>query len=140
MLQNDLPPRRRGELDIALAVIFMRSAGLDSGDLDADGDVDYFDARIVSDTATNLLAEIQRGNLTSAAEQSKGRAVAAAYFEHLDGLGYADVVELAGGQDTGPHVADMRRQMSQAACSAVAWKGDVRPPPLGNTSRIRRCD
>jgi len=137
MLQNDLPARRRDDFDVALAVIFMRAAAVDAGDLDADGDVDYFDARIVSDTAMSLLTEIQRGNLTSAAEK-QGREVAAAYFKQLDGLGYDEVVELAGDLDVGPYVADMKRQVSQTACAG--WQGMARPPPLGNTSRIRRCD
>ena len=137
MLQNDLSARRRDDFDVALAVIFLRAAAVDSGDLDADGDVDYFDARIVSDAAMSLLTEIQRGNLTSAAEK-QGREVAAAYFKQLDGLGYDEVVELAGDLDVGPYVADMKRQVSQIACAG--WKGVARPPPLGNTSRIRRCD
>ena len=49
----------------------MRAAALDAGDFDGDGDVDYFDARSASDTARNLLTEVQRGNLVSAAEESK---------------------------------------------------------------------
>jgi len=136
MLQNDLPSRRREDFDVALVVVFMRAAGLDAGDLD--GDVDYFDARITSDTAGNLLTEVQPGNLVSAAEESKGNAVAAAYFAQLDGLGYDEVVERAGEVDAGPYQADLKRQHSQAACAG--WQGRATPPPLGRTSRIRRCD
>ncbi len=138
MLQNDLPSRRREDFDVALVVVFMRAAGLDAGDLDGDGDVDYFDARITSETAGNLLTEVQRGNLVSAAEESKGNAVAAAYFAQLDGMGYDEVVERAGEVDARPYQADLKRQHSQVACAG--WQGRATPPPLGRTSRIRRCD
>ena len=137
MMQNELPSRRRESLDVALVVIFMRAAALDAGDFDGDGDVDYFDARSASDTARNLLTEVQRGNLVSAAEESKGNAVAAAYFGQLDGLGYDGVVELAGDVDAGSYQGVLKRQRSQAAC---AHRWGARPPPLGNTSRITRCD
>jgi hypothetical protein len=138
MLQNDLPARRREEFDVALAVTWMRAAALDVGDVDGDGDTDYFDARAMADNASDLLAAIQRGDLVSTIEDSKGKAVAAAYFNQLDGLGYDGVVELAGALDTGPYAADFKRQVSQTACNG--WQGRARPPPLGNTSRIRRCD
>jgi len=80
----------------------------------------------------------QRGDFVSAVEKSEGGAVAAAYFKQLDGLGYADVVALAGDIDASQYVADMKRQVSQTDCSG--WKGGGDRPPLGNTSRIRRCD
>ena len=138
MLQNDLPPSRREDFDIALAVTWMRAATPDAGDVDGDGDADYFDARAMADNAGDLLAAIQRGDLVSAVEKSKGEAVAAAYFKQLDGLGYAEVVALAGDLDTRQYVADMKRQVSQTECAG--WKGGGYRPPLGNTSRIRKCD
>ena len=138
MLQNDLPSRKRESFDIALAVTWMRAAGLDAGDIDGDGDTDYFDAREMADNAGDLLAVIQRGDLVSAIEDSKGAAVAAAYFKHLDGLGYDEVVELAGALDAGSYVADLKRQVSRSGCDG--WKGGGERPPLGYTSRIRRCD
>jgi hypothetical protein len=138
MLQNDLPSRKRADFEVALAVTWMRAAALDAGDVDADGDTDYFDARAMADNAGDLLAAIQRGDFVSSIEDYKTGTVAASYFERLDGLGYAEVVELAGNLDIGPSVADLKRHVSQTACSS--WQGAARPPPLGNTSRIRRCD
>jgi hypothetical protein len=137
MLQNDLPARRRDEFDIALAVVWMRAARLDAGDVDGDGDTDYFDARAMADNVGELLAAIQRGDLVSAAEKSKGEAVAGAYFKQLDGLGYDDVVELANAADDERYVAQLKRQ---AACPPQQGWRDARPPPGGYTSRIRTCD
>jgi hypothetical protein len=42
MLQNDLPPRKREDFEIALAFTWVRAAALDAGDVDGDGDTDYF--------------------------------------------------------------------------------------------------
>jgi hypothetical protein len=135
MLQNDLTPRQREDLDIALAVTWMRAAALDA-DVDGDGDTDYFDARAMADNAGDLLAAIQRGDLVSAVEKSKGDAVAAAYFKQLDGMGYNEVVELAGDLDLGPYAAQMKRQRSQGACA----QRDA-PEVRGFESRITtRCD
>ena len=138
MLQNDLPPRRRDDFDVALAVVWMRAVALDAGDVDGDGDTDYFDARAMTDGVAELLAAIQRGDLVSAVERSKGEAVAAAYFKQLDGLGYDGVVELAGALEAGSYVAGLKRQVWQSGCDG--WKGGGDRPPLGQTSRIRRCD
>jgi hypothetical protein len=136
MLQNDLPPRHREDFDVALAVTWMRAAGLDAGDVDGDGDTDYFDARAMADNVGELLAAIQRGDLVSAVERSKGEAVAAAYFKQLDGLGYDDVVDLAGTLDLGPYVARMSRQLPQGACAQQRG-----PEVRGFGSRISaRCD
>ena len=137
MLQNDLPARQRDDFDVALAVVWMRAAGLDAGDVDGDGDTDYFDARAMADNAGDLLAAIQRGDLVAAAEKSKGKAVAAAYFKQLDGLGYDDVVELANAADDERYVAQLKRH---AACPPKQGWRDARPPPGGYTSRIRTCD
>ncbi len=138
MLQNDLPRGKRSDLDIALAVTWMRSAGLDSGDVDQDSDTDYFDARVIADEARDLLAAIGRGDLVPTIEDSKGGAAAAAYFKQLDGLGYDEVMELAGAVEAASYVADMKRRVSQSGCDG--WKGSGERPPLGYTSRIRRCD
>ena len=138
MLQNDLPARQRDAFDVALAVVWMRGAGLDAGDVDGDGDTDYFDARAMADNAGDLLAAIQRGDFVATIEDGKGKAAAAAYFKQLDGLGYDGVVELAGAVDAGSHVADLKRHVSQSGCDG--WKGGGERPPLGYTSRIRRCD
>ena len=137
MLQNDLSARRRDDFDVALAVVWMRAAGLDAGDVDGDGDTDYFDARAMADNVGDLLAAIQRGDLVSAAEKSKGKAVAAAYFKQLDGLGYDDVVELANAAGDEGYVAQLKRQ---ATCPPQQGWRDARPPPGGYTSRIRTCD
>ena len=138
MLQNDLPPRKREDFEIALAVTWMRAAGLDSGDVDQDGDTDYFDARAIADDARDLLAAIRRGDLVATIEDSKRGAVATAYFKQLDGLRYDEVIELAGADEAASYVADMKRRVSQSGCEG--WKGGGERPPLGYTSRIRRCD
>ena len=136
MLQNDLPPRHREDFDVALAVTWMRAAAMDVGDVDGDGDTDYFDARAVADNAGDLLAAIQRGDLVAAAEKSKGETVAAAYFKQLDGLGYDEVVELAGDTNLGPYAAQLKRQSSQGACAQ-----QNAPEVRGFESRITaRCD
>lgn len=136
MLQNDLPPRRRDDFEVALAVTWMRAAALDVADVDGDGDTDYFDARAMADNVDELLAAIRRGDLVSAAEKSQGEAVAAAYFRQLDGLGASGVIELAGELDLGPYAAQMKRQRSQAAC-AQRHTPEVR----GFEGRISaRCD
>jgi hypothetical protein len=136
MLQNDLPSRHRDDFDVALAVIWTREARL-SGDVDGDGDVDYFDARMTADAAGDLLAAIQRGDLVSAVEASKGEAFAAAYFKRLDNLGYDEVIELAGDLDLERYLAQMKRLRSQAACAQRQRAPEVR----GFDGRISsRCD
>jgi len=100
-LQNSLPPRRREDFDIALAVIWMSeslgSAGLD---LDRDGDVDRADSRLLADGAMDLLADIQRGDLLSSIDKpvtnNGGECTAANYLQQLDGLTCEEVLDLAG--------------------------------------------
>jgi hypothetical protein len=53
-------------------------------------------------------------------------------------LGYDEVMELAGAVEAASYVADMKRRVSQSGCDG--WKGSGERPPLGYTSRIRRCD
>ena len=141
MLQNDLSPRQRDDFDNALAVTWMRAAALDGGDIDGDGDTDYFDARAMADNVGDLLAAIQRGDFVSAVEKSKGEAVAAAYFKQLDGLGYDEFVELAGDLDLGSYAAQMKRQ-SYCAQQQARTGGVVPNSMRGLESRItaKRCD
>jgi hypothetical protein len=113
-LHNALPARHREHFDIALGVIFMRTAAL-AADLNGDGDVNDLDARVLRDTATAVWTEIARGNLVGAVEKHDDD-VAAAYFKRLDGLGYDEVVELAGEIDD-QYLVDVRRQLSAAGCA-----------------------
>lgn len=99
-LQNSLPPRRREDFDIALAVIWLSeshgSAGLD---LDGNGDVDHADLRLLTDETMDLLPDIQRGDLLPAIEKrvtGNGQYTAASYVRQLNGLTYEEVFDLAG--------------------------------------------
>jgi hypothetical protein len=100
-LQNSLPPRRREDFDIALAVIWMSeslgSAGLD---LDGDGDVDRADTRRLVDSTMDLLTDIQRGDLLSSidkrATNNGGGYAAANFLQQLDGMTCEEVLDLAG--------------------------------------------
>jgi len=75
--------------------------------------------------AGDLLTDIRRGNLLPAIEareqKSAGVYTAAAFMEQLDGLGYNEVLGLAGGPSTKPflHVlADLRAGFSGRAHSS----------------------
>jgi hypothetical protein len=97
-LQNALPPDRREEFEIALAVIWTRHT-LGAGDLDQDGDVDLDDGQSLKESTAALLTDIQRGNLYAAIAERSEHAhqyTATDYLEELDGLIYDDVLRLAG--------------------------------------------
>ena len=77
-----------------------------------------------------------------AVSQAKmGEAFAAAYFKQLDGLGYDEVVALAGDLDLGPYAAQLNRQ-SYCAQQQARTGGVVPNSFRGLESRItsRRCD
>jgi len=131
MLQNDLSSRRRDDFEVALALLWMRTPGVSPADVDGDGDTDYFDMRSMADTAGDLLAAIQRGDLVSTVEASKGESVARAYFAQLDGLGYGEVIELAGEADLGQYLAPVKRGRSGDPCEGQQ---------PGHAHRIPRCD
>ena len=100
-LQNSLPRRRREDLDIALALLWMTdslgSAGLD---LDHDGHVARVDMRLLADRTKDLLADIERGDLLMSidkrATNSSGGYTTANYLRQFDGLRYDEVLDLAG--------------------------------------------
>jgi hypothetical protein len=144
-LQNALSPRRREDFEVALAMIWIQRT-TDSADLDTDGILDVDDIRLLEADATALLTAIQRGNLVSAIEQREkagSELTAAGYFALLDGLGYDEVLALAGRTDLDAAQYDgasdsassrgyldgVRRLASQRACTLQS------PPP---TSRIAR--
>jgi len=104
-LQRGLPSRRREDFEIALAVIWTSNAlgpsGLDQ-DGDGDGDADVIDSQTLAKNTYDLLTDIQRGDVLSSIERRErkgGKYTAADYVRQLDGLGYDEVLDLAGRPD-----------------------------------------
>lgn len=130
LLQNDLAGRRREELDVALAMIWINRTA-NSGDLDADGDFDIDDMRRLEIDATDLLTEIQRGNFVSAIEEREkagSNYKATDYFAQLHGLGFDEVVSLAGRPTVSGYLDAVRQAREQLACESQG-------PPLATGSR-----
>ena len=144
-MQNELRPRRREDFEAALAAIWIgRTVG--TGDLDGDGDVDSADIRALVDDAGNLLTDIQRGNLLSAIEvreqKSEGVYTVAAFMEQLDGLGYDEVLGLAGGPRNEPFLdvlADLRAGFSGPAFRSICALYSRGLRHTFRTTRFRSC-
>ena len=116
-LQNALPPRRRADSEIALAVIWP-SETVGSGDLDRDGDQDADDGRSLEQSTRDLLGDIQRGDLVAAIEKRETAEYSAAdYFRELHGLGYEGVVALADRPGSEDYLATLREQRKREACA-----------------------
>ena len=114
LLQNQLRSRHREDFERALAVIWMGNT-VGTGDFDRDSDVDDDDARFLGQDARDLLTDIQRGNLLSAIEKRERNAggyTAAAFIGQLDGLGYDEVLELAGRPSEEPFLGPLRQLRS----------------------------
>jgi hypothetical protein len=96
-LQNDLRPKRREQLEAALAAIWLRNTS-DPFDFDRSGTLDVVDLQAMTDESENLLADIRRGDLVAAIEKLEHEHAykAVDYFRELDGLGYDEILELAG--------------------------------------------
>ena len=134
LMQNDLAGRHRDDFDVALAMIWMnRTAG--SGDLNGDGNLDVDDVRQLEIDASALLTEIQRGNLVSAIEERQepgGDFTAADYFAQLDGLGYDEILSLAGRPTQDGYLDAVRQAREQLTCR------EERPTFAGSASRAAK--
>jgi hypothetical protein len=131
-LQNDLEGRRREELDVALAMIWM-NRNANSGD--GDGDFDADDIRQLEIDATALLTEIRRGNLVSAIEEREDADddyTAADYFAQLHGLGYDEILSLAGRPTESGYLEAVREASQQLRCLSQG------PATPGSASRAAR--
>jgi hypothetical protein len=126
-LRNALPARRREDFDAALAMIWIQRTAND-GDLDGDEDFDLDDIRLLQDDAADLLTQIQRGNLVYAVESREkddGEFKAVDYFAQIDGLGYDEVLSLAGLARAEDYLDAVSNRLSRplptpTACSAAS--------------------
>jgi hypothetical protein len=142
MLQNELSARRRENFNVALAMIWItRTAS--SGDLDGDGSLDVDDIQLLEADATDLLTEIRRGNLVSAIEErdANGSDYAAAdFFTQLDGLGYDEVLSLAGRPSYETYLEASRRAGSEGACRSLGSPIASRTPSSVFAACFRTID
>jgi hypothetical protein len=118
LLQKELPERRRAEFEIALALIWLGNTP-DAADADHNGRVDLDDMKILMEDAAHLLTDIGRGELVPAIERrerNQGGYAGADYFKQLDGLGYDEVLSLAGRQNGEPYLALSSRHDSYELC------------------------
>jgi hypothetical protein len=130
-LQNELRERRREDFDVALAIIWVSNT-VDS-DFDDDGDTDLDDMRLLEQDADDLLTNIRRGNVVSAIEdraETGDEYTAADYFKQLDGLGYDEVVGLAGRPSGESYQAAVRRLGVEAQCGQRGEQSVI---------RLKRC-
>lgn len=112
-LLNELPRRRREDLEIALAFIWLNNTVAVSGDLKHDGDVEYHDVRLLQDAADELLSAIERGDLLAAIEGqdvNAGDYTSVQYLKQLDGLQFDEVVSLAGKPMDAPLLEALRQE------------------------------
>jgi hypothetical protein len=87
--------------------------------------------------ATDLLTQIQRGNLVSAIEEREEADIdykAADYFAQLHGLGFDEIVSLAGRPTVSGYLEAVRLARAQLAC------GSQGPPSIIGSRAARRGD
>jgi hypothetical protein len=130
-LQNELRERRREDFDVALAIIWVSNT-VDS-DFDDDGDTDLDDMRLLEQDADDLLTNIRRGNVVSAIQdraEAGDEYTAADHFKQLDGLGYDEVVSLAGRPSGESYQAAVRRFGAEGQCGQRGEQSVI---------RLKRC-
>lgn len=131
---------RRKYFDIALTVIYIDSAITASGgDIDQDGNIEGNDV----DAVLEVAIDAQRRSPLSAIEESRSLQQiypADDYFRRLHGLGYEEVLALAGG----PSVIERYRAAFQTYWAprqarmrelAMRNRPPPRPPPKGEPMR-----
>jgi hypothetical protein len=128
-LQSELPQERREEFEVALAIVWIRNA-TDVNDLDHNGRFDLDDLQLLKDDSLALLTAIDRGNLVGAIEErekQQNKYSLASYLKDLDGLGYDEVIALAGYPDT--YSAVVRRlQKPSKKTAAEYYRGPALRP------------
>lgn len=132
-LQTSLPSRRRAELEMSLAVIWMRDTAVGAGDLDSDGLVEAAEARALADVAERVLAEISRGDFMS--EIGTHGESADRYVKQLSGLRYDEVIELADLTSGDVFIQAAREQQVWARCRE-SWR---LPRPMKSSFMSRYC-
>jgi len=135
LLQNSLAPRQREEFQLALGTIWLKNTVGQIADLDHDGDVDVEDFRASIKIASDILVEIQRGEVLSALEKREGKYgpfTVADYIEQLNGLGYDEVLSLA--RQPSRSVAIEPQQTSPLV---GIWYGVLPPPHRHETRELR---
>jgi hypothetical protein len=134
LVLNELPRRRREEFTMALAAIWYKNS-VDAGDFDHEGDTNTEYIRLMTDNASDLLAQIDRGDLLAAIED---REVAGSdytsteYIKQLDGLQFDDVLDLA----ELPGIESLLASITQeSTCNRSAWPAYSRN--MKSASRVR---
>jgi hypothetical protein len=141
LLQNQLPPRKREEFEVALGAIWLRNTAPVAADTDADGVVTFPEVqrsqKALELDAEQLLTEIRRGDLLTAIErreQADGEYAAKDYLEQLNGLTPDEAVGLA---DLGTVLEARRAAGKQVFQQVYCLRSDH---PDWSTSRItNRC-
>jgi hypothetical protein len=132
-LQGRLTPRRRAELETALAIIWLRTTGDGAADRNSDSFVDVNEIRALQVTAEDTLTEIRRG--VFAASSLERSAQAADYLKQLDGLSHYEVTSLAAATSGEVFLAAVKERRAAAQCEDVR----VDPKAIKSSFMLRYC-
>ncbi len=123
LLQEKLSPERRSDFEVALAVIWMRSAVVGAGDLDSDGRVAIDETRALQKLSEDVLTQIRRGVFVTAL-QGRGEDPSS-YVRQLHGLRYDEVMSLAAPTNGAVFVSAVRQRETLARCRGWRKTGDI---------------